>query len=239
MELVNFKKIISEIHFDVNHTSTLDNYVTIQKETEHTISIFDALNGEAEARPYTIRDPKTIDAKYLSSIIRISDEANKLNPTIDTTKLIAYLDKLDKNMLMTVQRICFITDDEEENDSIYKDPLFAEGIEAGHGIGPNQIGVTWWDMDVIVINLKNIKETTEEIVYDEYEFDSEFNIGILTTIVHEIRHSAQNNMYLPEKYINPISIDPEADAEEYARNWVDTHHESILFFKKEKQNLDS
>lgn len=223
-----YKEICKAIFQDEKDTINKEDFITVEDYNERFITVYDEYHGYMNSRRYTIRNPKKIDEKYLSSLILISDDAKKLNPTIDIKKVIAYLDKLDKNMLMTVQRICFITNEEEDTDTIYQDELFAEGIEAGHGINDNQIGITWWDMDIILINLKAIQEISKEFSYDKYDFQKEYNLGILTTIVHEIRHCAQENPYLEEKYINPLSIDPEADAEEYARNYVDNHHQSIL-----------
>lgn len=229
MEHTLYQRICEDILADEKTTAdSHDNFIAIEQQDNVSISVYDSMDGYLDGRRYTIRNPEHITKEWLSSIILVSDKAKKLSPAIDKEKVVCYLDALDKNLLMTVRRICFITDEEDEDDSINQDELFSEGIEAGHGINDDQVGITWWDMDVILINLKAIKDVSKELAYDEYEFLREYNTGVLSTLVHEIRHTAQENPYLPEGCLKPVSPFPEEDAEEYARKWVDNHPDYIL-----------
>ena len=65
-------------------------------------------------------------------------------------------------------------------------------------------------------------------ITNETEIKKETSLGIVVTMLHEIRHAAQNNSYLPEEILDLISEDEEVDAEEYARNWFEQYPTYIL-----------
>ena len=62
-----------------------------------------------------------------------------------------------------------------------------------------------------------IGSTKEEEARDCY------NYGFVTTIIHELRHLAQQNPYLPEDVLQQEDEDEEEDAEMFARNFCDDH----------------
>ena len=240
-----FKDMCNDIRMDEKKTENDDyEYIMVEEEADDHITVFDSMEGEVDSKRYTIRNPEYMDRDYFRSIVDFSDcaEAYRKEMPIDKEKVVEYLDgHMDKNMLMTVDRILFVTGDEEDDDKIFKNERVAEGaFEAGHWLpDKNQVGLTWWDYDIVCISLKGIREGVDECVntfrLDKDEERDEINIGVLTTLVHEVRHTAQDNPYLPEKFFGPVSRDKEKDAEEYARDWVERHPFDILLSKEKKR----
>lgn len=213
--------------------STDNSYVTIIKHTKHSIEFFDATDGEEDARTFILKDPDTITRNYLNHLVILSDAYKKDKSLfkISKKKLVDYLlTQTDKNMLMSLQAIAIITGDEEDTDSLYLDPRIEDGLENMHDFPrANQIGLTWWDKDIVLINAQAIQEVALESNADGYFNDKdEINIGILNTLLHEIRHVAQNNFWLPEDILSSYSSDPEEDAERYAILWFEQHKTNIL-----------
>lgn len=220
-----YRSICEDILADEAASNIREDFlVAVEKMDDVSVTIYDAI----DERRYTIRNPEHIGRDYLASILRFSDDAAGIKPAIDRETLLDFLDAIDKVMLTTVTRIFFVTGDEEETDSINQDTLFAEGIEAGHGIDEELLGEVWWDMDVVLVNLKTIRDACEEIAFDRHEFLREYNRNILTTLVHEIRHTAQANAYLQDKHLRLLCYDKEEDAEEYATLYVAEHPAHVL-----------
>lgn len=238
-----FEEVCNWIEYDVKTSKGGDFYITIESKDPKSITVFDAMNGEEDSRFYTIHNPDYMTKDYFKSIIRVSDEVKKLPVQLDVDGLCKYLDKdVDKPVFSTVQRIVFCTGDEEDEDTLFKDELLSESVfEAGHHLpSDGLIGLRWWENDVILINVKEIMETTnkmeEEFLKDGMYFnkyDNVVNDGIITTMLHEARHCAQENPYLSEERFNLYSYNSENDAETYARNWYENHPVFVLQKQKE------
>ena len=67
----------------------------------------------------------------------------------------------------------------------------------------------------------------------------ELDRGVVVTLLHEIRHCAQENPYLFEERFSRLSFDPEIDAEEYARDCYDRSPVSVIAKNRKKQRLIS
>ena len=216
-----------------------DNYIVVEEDDTASISVYDALDGEVNDSRYTIRNPLFINRGHLNFMLRISDSAKQLDCSVDKDQLLNYLDKkIDKNMLCKLQRILIVTGDEEDTDSLYKDGYIAGAqFEAGHDLPyENQVGLYWKEYDVALVNLKTIVNTAKEeaLVYGDSRERclKEIGIQVAATLVHEFRHSAHSNPYLPKEILNPVikkdnSMDSDEwedkECEEYARKWVDLH----------------
>ena len=227
------------IKSDVENTIGKDCYITIDSESKKSITVFDAMEGEEDSRFYTIHNPEYMTKDYFKSIIRVSDDAKHLPLKINIDALTDYFaNKIEKPVFSTVQRIVFCTGDEEDTDALFKDNLIADSIfEGAHDLPYDKLGLRWWENDVVLVNVQEIINTTKEIeeeykndgmVYMENDFNFDVNRGIVTTILHEARHCAQDNPYLSEERFNSISHNSEIDAEEYARDWYDNHPVYIL-----------
>ena len=234
-----FEEACQWIHDDVEKNKGEDCYITIESESRKSITVFDAMEGEEDSRFYTIHNPEYMTKDYFKSIIRVSDDAKHLSFKINTDALTDYLaNKTEKPVFSTIQRIVFCTGDEEDTDSLFKDNLIADSVfEGAHDLPYDKLGLRWWENDVVLINIQEIINTTKEIeedykqdgmIYTESNFTFDVNSGIVTTLLHEARHCAQENPYLSEERFNRISYDSEVDAEEYARDWYDKHPVYIL-----------
>ena len=74
------------------------------------------MEGEEDSRFYTIHNPEYMTKDYFKSIIRVSDDAKRLPFKINTDVLTDYLvNKTEKPVFSTVQRIVFCTGDEEDS----------------------------------------------------------------------------------------------------------------------------
>ena len=245
-----FESICKAIEEDEKRTQNRDyGYITIEERDANHITVYDAMDSTddnpAEERRYTIHNPESMDRDYFSSLVLFSDSAKDFlsELPVDKDSVVDYLNQnMDKNMLMTVDRILFVTDEEEDTDSLFKNERIAEAtFEAGHWFPCNgSIGLTWWDYDIICINVKAIKEVTDDLTKEygmtKNEVHKELNYGVLGTLVHEVRHTAQDNPYLPEEILQFKGADKEDDAERYARDWVDTHYREVV---KERKRLRS
>ena len=231
-----FQTIVKNIEYDSLH-STQDNYIVIEEQDNNHITIFDAIDGEINSLTYTIYNPNLINKEYITKRVIFSDDALYKSSLfrLDIEAIIDYLtNKVDKNMLLTIEKIAFVTNEEAEDDSIFKDKNIEEGLLAGHCFpDENDIGLLWWDENIILINTQAIQNNAtynlrEMCITNETEIKKETSLGIVVTMLHEIRHAAQNNSYLPEEILDLISEDEEVDAEEYARNWFEQYPTYIL-----------
>ena len=79
---------------------------------------------------------------------------------------------------------------------------------------------------LIIINIeKCVDEMIEQGEISLYEREDEIEIGIKTTIAHELRHLAQDDPYFDRSQVSWNYRDPEADAEQFARDVVDKYLE--------------
>ena len=232
-----FKQICNSIEKEAQSTADKEDYITIEDKNDVSITVFDFMDVEETNRFFTIRNPKHINREYLDSILRISDCVKDSSVDLDREKMLDYLDKeVDKDMLMTVQRIVFVTGDEEDEDSLYKDKLISEAqFEAGHDLPfDNLYGVRWWDYDVVVTNIKALKEELDSVGIPDNSMEEKLNEGVMVTMLHEIRHCAQANRFLPASVLKPVSYDSEVDAEEYAQGFYERHPADIIKIKEKK-----
>ena len=56
-----------------------------------------------------------------------------------------------------------------------------------------------FEKNSIIINLKNIEKVSKELNYDKYQENKETQIGLFSTLFHELRHlMLDTNIFLPE-----------------------------------------
>lgn len=82
------------------------------------------------------------------------------------------------------------------------------------------VGLMWYSNQTVLINIGTILNCEKELLDDgtiyDWELDDDINAGICKTLVHEIRHLAVANPFLPEEFLGKTVADDEIDAEEYA-----------------------
>ena len=136
-------------------------------------------------------------------------------------KIISLLLSIDPNMMTTLQYIFFVTNEDDI-------AFVCDKAEADYGDFPETIdfeendmlGCFWYQHSSIIINLTAIEKAVHEIA-DEDEYQKEFEIGLMTTLTHEIRHLGLSNMFL---YIGDYP--PEEAEEEAVERWGLTAYEN-------------
>ena len=99
----------------------------------------------------------------------------------------------------------------------------------------------WYDACKVFVNIEEIIKVTksmleEGILYD-YEVTDCINQGIIETLIHELRHLAQANPYLPEELLKQKG-DDEEDAEQYARTFYAENLMNIVIKKEMELEIE-
>ncbi len=246
-----FTEACEMIQEDVERTKDIvDSYVSIVEQDAKSVTVYDCIdcNEGVPDRSYVIHNPAFMDASYFRSLMRVSDDVKELPYRVDLDVLADYMaNHTDTVMSSTVQRIVFCTGDEEDEDSLFKDSLLSDSIfEAGHDLpSDGLVGLRWWENDVVLVNLKKIIETSQDVLkadgnrFTEDDLMEELDRGVVVTLLHEVRHCAQENPYLSEERFSRLSFDFEIDAEEYARDCYDRSPVSVISKNRKKQRLIS
>lgn len=221
MEFLTLKQMKSSITNDI--TESMD--IKIMSETPYSITVYDNADGIYN-REYTLTDPAHIDRQWLRNRTIITPDITNLEYKFDIYGLIDQLDAtIDKNMLINMDKIIFCTDSDESFD--YLSQSFDTLAEGENDLPYDMLGIMWHDTSDALINVGEIIKTTKEMAaadeIENYEIKSCINRGVIETLVHEIRHLAQANPYLPEEYLCQETDNDEADAEQYARDFFDSH----------------
>lgn len=213
-----FEQMKKDIKEDVEeYKSEGEDILWIDNETESSISVYDDVDGCS--REYTITDPLRINSEWITDKIIVTDSVQEIGK-INSNEIALWLDKyIDKNMYCTLKNIIFVNDTEKDYDFLanYNED-FHDMLET-NDLPIDSIGLMWFSHQIVLINVGAIEQCTQEMVDDgelyENEKECTVNSGIITTLVHEIRHLAQSNPYLPEEILQQRD-DDEIDAENYA-----------------------
>lgn len=109
----------------------------------------------------------------------------KVKNLINEEVLLDFLsEEIDKNALAVCEYIALIYDDDEV--SLSRKKLHDEyGDEYALYACEDLLGLTWIERQVIFINVGVMEQVNDEIPYND---ETDFLIGILSTIFHEFRH---------------------------------------------------
>ena len=109
----------------------------------------------------------------------------KVKNLINEEVLLDFLsEEIDKNALAVCEYIALIYDDDEV--SLSRKKLHDEyGDEYALYACEDLLGLTWIERQVIFINIGVMEQVNDEIPYND---ETDFLIGILSTIFHEFRH---------------------------------------------------
>lgn len=120
---------------------------------------------------------------------------------------------VDVNMLMIVDKVVFINSEEEYDALIEEYPEQSIDMEKA-------VGINFYMDNVVVINVKRIKELVDEEMVNFHSFTlsyhEELAMGIWQTLVHELRHNITANPIILEDMI-PTEEGEEDMVEEYCR----------------------
>ncbi len=150
---------------------------------------------EIKLRAIDFRMPDKINLEELV-------EFNSLK--VNSKRFFNILNKIDKEYFMNIEQIEFISNEEEYLEYVKYFDWFLD-LE-------NTVGIYLFQENYLFINIYAIRKLTEEL--------DGLNIGMWTTLLHELRHSYQLNPLFEYVFSNNIE-EKEKDAEEFARRTFD------------------
>ena len=141
-------------------------------------------------------------------------------------------DYIPREIYQTLNKMVFIANDEADFDELFDSLESITGyqlLECHNFPSDNQLGISWVNDCCVVIHVGNIEKCVDEMIeqgeISSHERESEIDIGIKTTVAHELRHLAQDDPYFDRSQVSWNYKDPEADAEQFARDIVDKYLE--------------
>ena len=235
-----YKKMVANAIGDAKQYTDADydgeNPCVLVDKVDDGLSVIDATEAPFE-HCYTLRKPSAMSLDWLKSRMVATPSAVALG--VDTDAVAKWLHKnLEKFFYCTLERIIFVgggddaTDDQDFDYLYFLDNDIASNLEEHSLPSSNMLGISWITANTAVVHVGNVIRTTKEMVDDGDLYDWEehdvVNEGVAVSVVHELRHLAQNNPYIPEESFRQISADPETDAEQFARNFFDKHPAQIM-----------
>ena len=219
--------MVSLVKEHVEETAGEDEYVAIEEENGDGITVYDITDYPFD-RTYTIASPKVMTKKWLRDRIVVTPSAKNMG--IDVNTVADWLHKnLEKRFYSTLQYIVFCGDDEEGDFDYLRDlnDFFYSALEEHDLPSDSQIGINWFSASCVIIHVGNIFIGTRKMIESGEIYDWEENLcnnqGVAETLVHEIRHLAQSNPYIPDEFFGSLDPNPEEDAEIFARRFYDRH----------------
>lgn len=166
-----------------------------EAEAAEDIEIFDMDDSRVEYWDYVRGNslvkyyPECETVESLKRRVFIEEAANKFINRDDLVPLM--YETVDRNALCTMKAVYFVFDDEEGHSDI-RDKLEEEtGDEYAQYVAEDALAVTWVEQSTVVINVKQLAETSLAISEepDEYHTYREiFMQGLASTMYHEFRH---------------------------------------------------
>lgn len=127
--------------------------------------------------------PEKINRNHIKNHMLIDPKVRNL---INEEVLLDFLsNEIDKNALAVCEYIALIYDDEDEISPSRKKLQDEYGDEYALYACEDILGLTWVERQTIFINVGVIEQVNDEIPYND---ETDFLIGILSTIFHEFRH---------------------------------------------------
>ena len=225
-----FSEVVKSVIHDEKASAGKRKHLKILEESADYVYVYD--NIDYNARCYTLKNPANIDKKYIKNLCCFTPTLQKLPYVPKENIIVEWLDKnLDKNMLMAVNGIVFMNEvaDAEfiknwANKHLHKEQMRYFKIE-NLPYGKTE-GISWFRNGLVFVNcgsiMKNIAVDKDRFFFGEKDSDT-FESDFKLALIHEIRHNAQDNLYLEEKHLQWINRDKEEDAEEYAKSFVYEH----------------
>lgn len=221
------KGIREAVHTDIDAGESI--YIMDESDDEFTV----VDNAEDTDRTIRYISHDKITPAWLEDRIVITYSAGWYDQAVDPRALAEYLSRtVDKHILQTLEYIVIVSADTERDwDELY--PI----LEDRHGnpilevcdLPDEGVGIQWAEYQTVVINLGNIIELSKELCADGFsDVDTETNIGVITTVLHELFHMAQNDPYAPKELFQGLPVDPEDQAETWARQTFEENGGYVL-----------
>lgn len=224
--------MILEKDIIINTLKEVENDEIEISESDDTHIAFYDYNAEGY-RYFYFNETLTIDS--LKDRIYISPSLLKL---INKENLLNFIfNEIDRNALMTVDKICFMY---EESD--YEWLFNLTGDEYSLCIQEDELlGLTWVERSIVIIDVKNLINSSKEIeeadISDGYisHFFEDVYKGFLSTIFHELRHliyECNSLIELGDEY--PFEGGLEENVEEYGNFMTESLSKFYDIFNKEE-----
>lgn len=161
------------------------------------------LYDEDYEREFCLYKPSAMTPKWLKDKIIIPESVRNCGfcPNVDTLAN-WIIQNFSKEYYINLNRIIFTFNEDADFEELSQDKEIEEMFDAGHYFPCEEnLGIYWNEYDTVVISIFNILESCREIeAKDDLYFDmsKEMNIGIMTTLLHELGHLGQNNPYTPD-----------------------------------------
>ena len=240
-----FKDIVKKIISDVKKVreEELDcdsgEFIELYSVSHKNVEVMD-MTDYPFSNVLTIHNPKYMDKEFLRKRIQFTKSASNYSGEfkINQEKLLDWLYRnIPKHIYMSLERIVITNDSEKDFDELYEDDFMRDVFLAGHDLPDEDghcFGINFTEFSILAISIKAI----EKSVYKEAEIDKlygmhhdekyDFNRQLLLTIIHELRHLAQHNIFLPENILNQIDDDDEYDAEQFAEDIYNKNPDYVL-----------
>lgn len=223
--------IRESVQADINAGEDL--YILEESDSEFTV--VDDTEGYDRAIRYIVHD--RITPAWLEERILVTESAKQRAYTVNTRTLAEYLSEaVPKGVLQTLEKIIIVADDEKDWDELFPQLEDRHGnpiLEVCDLPDEGLVGYQWAMYQVVLINLKAIIDTSRELCPMEGTMvKSEVNIGVCTTLLHELFHMAQNDPYAPEELFKDLPKGPEQAAETWAINTWEADGKYILNWRR-------
>lgn len=203
----------------------------ILEESDSEFTIVDDTEGYGRDIRYIDHD--RITPEWLEKRILVTEAAKQCDYTVNTRTLAEYLSgAVPKDVLQTLEKIVIVADDEEDWDELFPQLEDRHGnpiLEVCDLPDEDLVGYQWAMYQVALVNLKAIIDATRELwTMAGAVVKSEVNIGVCTTLLHELFHMAQNDPYAPEELFKGLPKDSEQAAEAWAIKIWEENAEYVL-----------
>ena len=219
-----YREILFNIIEDVREERKGDGLLDIIHVSKKSVEVMDDIDF---SRTYEIYNPDYMDLNFINDRVIISKSVQDSKFPINRQVLCEWIYKnIPKYIYMNLQKIIFVYDNDEDYDELTS--LIDEDILETNSLPfENILGIEWHSDDIVVVSVKNIETETNQMLLrgdlEKEEVETCINNGIMTTLVHELRHLAQNNLYLPERILKQTQ-DDEEDAESFALDICDRNY---------------
>lgn len=236
-----YQEMVASIKEDVEKEGQED-LIEITEETGMSISVWD--NFEMIDREYTITNPNCIGREYLRNKLIITPSVSELPFIIKQENILSLLEMVDKRLLMTLEGIVLCNDAEADFDYLrdLNDDFYQE-LEVSDIPCDGLLGINWYCYNKVLVNAGEVFRQTLKLHDDGYIYDWEIEDciehGIVTTLIHELRHLEQSNPYIPRQEFQMSDKEThdecEEDAENYARDFCNKHDCKLIYDFKYKE----
>lgn len=218
-----YKDIRAAVQADIDSGAPM----YILEESDSEFIVVDDRELMSRAIRYTSYERITL--AWLRERILVTGSARRHG--IDTGVLADYLCcVVPKGALQSLEHIVFISDTDADWDELFPllEDLHGNPILEACDLPDGDLGIAWVNYQTAVIDLQAIEQAAAEVSEQAFLDEEEKEIGIATTVLHELFHLVQNDPYAPDALFRGLPDDPELQAEVWARRTWEKHQAPAL-----------